>query len=83
MAGTAACPSDTWLTPATFSMACMRLVGCRTATSRADRLAVAAPGVDSMLGAEPETVTDSLRIGAIVTTSSAETSSASIRSGRE
>src|SRR5688500_17707767 len=83
IAGTAAWPSDTWLTPATFSIACIRLAGWRTATSRADRLAVAAPGVDSMLGADPDTVTDSFRIGAIVTSNSPAPSSDWINIGRE
>src|SRR5687767_2564382 len=83
IAGTAAWPSDTWLTPATFSMACIRFAGWRTATSRADRLDVAAPGVDSMLGADPDTVTDSLRTGATVISNSVAGSSDSIRIGRE
>jgi hypothetical protein len=59
-AGTAAWPSDTWFTPATFSMACARFVGWRTSTSRL--LSVVVPrrrGLDA--GAEPVTVTASLR----------------------
>ena len=83
IAGTAAWPSETWLTPATFSIACIRLVGWRTAMSRPLTLVAPAAGVVSMLGAEPETVTDSLTSGATVTTSSGSASSSLISTGRE
>ena len=48
------------MTPATFSIACIRFVGCRTSTSRPLSVVVAEAGVDSMPGAEPVTVTASL-----------------------
>ncbi len=83
MAGTAACPSETWLTPATFSIACIRLVGCRTAMSRPLTLVAPAAGVVSMLGADPDTITDSLTSGATVTTSSCSALSSLIITGRE
>ena len=83
MAGTAAWPSETWLTPATFSIACIRLAGWRTATSRPLTLVVPAAGVASMLGADPVTVTDSLINGAMVMSSSWPASIFSINTGRE
>ena len=58
--GTAACPSETLLTPGTFSSACVRLTGWRTSISVRDRSVVAFPGAVSMSGAVPAvTVTDS------------------------
>ena len=82
MAGTAACPSDTWFTPATFSIACIRLDGWRTAMSRPLTLVVPAAGVASMLGAEPVTVTDSFISGVMVMVSSWPASNRSNRTGR-
>ena len=68
-AGTAAWPSLTWFTPGTFSSACTRLAGIRVCSSACDRLVVAAPGVASMSGAAPDTVTRSLTSASTVTTS--------------
>ncbi len=82
IAGTAACPSETWLTPATFSSACIRLVGCRTAMSRPLTLVAPAAGVESMLGADPDIVTDSLTSGVTVSTSSGSASSWLTMTGR-
>ena len=83
MAGTAPCPSETWLTPATFSSACIRFDGCRTARSRPLIVVVPAAGLEVMLGADPETVTDSFNRGAMVITSSGSAPSAVIITGRE
>ena len=68
IAGTAACPSDTTDTPATFSSNCVRLAGCRTSISRAVRRVVPLPGAVSIRGALPATVTDSSSRGAISST---------------
>ena len=84
MAGTAACPSDTWFTPAHVLERLHEIGGLPNGDiAPPTGVAVAAPGVDSMLGAEPETVTDSLTSGAMVTTNSVAASSASIRIGLE
>src|SRR5687767_7821605 len=52
-AGTAACPSDTWFTPGTFSTICIRFAGPRCATSARDSIVMAAPSEASILGATP------------------------------
>ncbi len=71
IAGTAACPSDTWLTPGTVSSACRRCSGERRWSCVRERSVVAAAGAASMLGAAPTTVTDSSPSGSTWTVVSA------------
>ena len=70
IAGTDACPSDTWLMPGTVSSACSRCSGERCAICRDDSIVVAAAGVALMLGAAPTTLRDSCASGLISTVSS-------------
>src|SRR5688572_21113456 len=63
MAGTAACPSETWLTPGTVSSACIRFSGALCAICREESSVIPAAGVVVTLGATPTTVNDSSRSG--------------------
>ena len=69
------------MTPATFSSACIRLLGCRTPISVALSVVVPAAGVDSMPGADPDTTIASLRIGWTVTVSTPPSFIRSISTG--
>ena len=64
MAGTAAWPSETDDTPATFSTAWVRLSGWRDSMSCFGTIVVPLPGVASIVGAAPAvTITLSSTIG--------------------
>ena len=64
MAGTAAWPSETEDTPATFSTACVRFEGWRDSMSSLGTMVVPLAGVASIVGAAPAvTITLSSAIG--------------------